>query len=364
MFTDLKSLCIAPDKTVRDAVSKIDETERGIALVTDEQFHLLGVVTDGDVRRMILAGRSLEEPIHELLARKANSRFPKPIFAPSGSSRARLLRIMQGRSVRQLPVLKPDGRVVGLATMEELLPKEDLHLQAVIMAGGEGKRLMPLTENTPKPMLPVGGKPLMELMIDQLKHSGIRNVNVSTCYKKEVISSHFGNGKRHGVKLNYVTEDRPLGTAGALGLLDNPQEPLLVLNGDILTRIDFRSMHEHHLKHKADLTIAVRQYDLQMPYGVVDSDGPMVQRIREKPTVHCLVNAGIYLLEPSVLKHIPNGVRLDMTELIERLIQAGSRVINFPVVEYWLDIGRHIDYERAQEDTKNGKFAKKSFQNS
>jgi len=359
MFTDLNSLCIAPDKTIRDAVAKIDENGRGIVLVTDAQHHLLGVVTDGDVRRTILSDRSLDTPICDLIASKADSPFPKPVSAPQGSNRARLLRIMQLRSVRQLPILKSNGRVVGLVAMEELIPKEDLHLQAVIMAGGEGRRLMPLTQDTPKPMLHVGGKPLMELMIDQLKHSGIRKVNVSTGYKKDVISRHFGNGKRHGVKMKYMTEDQPLGTAGALGLMHKPREPLLVLNGDILTRVDFRAMLEHHRKNKADLTMAVRQYDLQMPYGIVESNGSDVKCIREKPVVHCLVNAGIYLLEPSVLGHIPSGVRLDMTELIERLIRAGSRVINFPVVEYWLDIGRHIDYERAQEDTKNGKFAHK-----
>ena len=205
-------------------------------------------------------------------------------------------------------------------------------------------------------MLPVGDRPLMELVIEQLRNSGIEQINVSTRYLGDKIKTHFGNGNALGVELNYVTEDRPLGTAGALGLMQKPDTPLLVINGDILTRLDFRAMLAFHRKHQAELTVAVRQFDMQVPYGVVDCSGPFVKEVREKPSYRFFVNAGIYLLEPSVLSCIPNGERYDMTDMIQQLLDEGRTVANFPIMEYWLDIGKHDDYEQAQDDVKNGRF--------
>jgi NDP-sugar pyrophosphorylase family protein len=258
--------------------------------------------------------------------------------------------------VDQLPVVAADGRVMDLILRSDLVRQDLLPMSAVIMAGGSGTRLRPLTEDTPKPLLPIGDRPLMERMIGQLRQAGIRQVNVTTHYLSEKIIEHFGNGDAFGVELSYVTEDQPLGTAGSLAKLSKARAPLLVINGDILTRVDFRAMLAFHQLHQADMTVGVRQFDFQLPYGVVDSDGVNVLAIREKPVSSVMTNAGIYLLEPSVTERIPTDRRYDMTDLIEQLIAQGRSVIMFPIVEYWLDIGQMADYEQAQEDFRNGKL--------
>jgi len=218
------------------------------------------------------------------------------------------------------------------------------------MAGGLGSRLRPLTEDLPKPMLPVGGKPLMELVIEKLRQVGIRRVNVTTHYKPEKISEHFGDGSSFGVSLNYVNEEKPLGTGGALGLIDEPNETMLVINGDVLTQVDFRAMLLFHQEHQADMTVAVRQYDIKVPYGVIECIGAKVCSLKEKPEINLLVNAGVYLLEPTVYRFIPNGKHFNMTDLIQWLLDAGRTVASFPIIEYWLDIGQVVDYEKAQTD--------------
>lgn len=357
MTSDLASLCILPEDSLREAISRINRNEKGIVLVCDGEGHLLGTVTDGDVRRALLAGQDLDSPAGELLGRKADSPYSRPVTAPIGTAPGALLQTLQEREVHQLPLLDEEGRVAGLVTLDDLLPDRVLPLQAVIMAGGFGTRLRPLTEDLPKPMLPLGDRPLMELIVRQLGDTGIRRVNVTTHFMPEKIKEHFGDGRRFGVELNYVTEDRPLGTAGALGLMSEPEEPLLVINGDILTRVNFRSMHLFHREHGAALTVAVRKYDMNVPYGVVESDGAFVRGLVEKPLLSFYVNAGIYLLEPRVRRYISDGERLNMTDLIQRLLDDNQPVVSFPVLEYWLDIGSSVDYERAQEDVRNGRYA-------
>lgn len=356
MTVNLAQLLVAPNRSVREVIACIDRNAKGIALVVDEEHRLIGTVTDGDIRSAILAGVNLDVPVSELLTRKANSPYPQPITALIGTQRGALLKLMQERVVRQVPLLDPDGRVAGLVTLDELLPEQVLPLQAVIMAGGSGNRLRPLTEEVPKPMLSVGGRPLMERILEQLRKAGIKQVNITTHYKPEKIVAHFGDGSNFGVKLNYVNEDQPLGTAGALGLLEKPKDPLLVINGDILTQMNFRAMLAYHQEHKADLTVAVRKYDLNVPYGVVENDGAFVRGLVEKPSLSFFVNAGIYLLEPSVHHYIPNGQHFDMTDLIQRLLEEQRPVVSFPIVEYWLDIGQAVDYEQAQEDLWNGRI--------
>jgi len=351
-----KQLCVSCNHTIQGCILALNETAKGILLVVDDEQRLLGTITDGDIRRAILARANLEAPVTELLARKAGSPYPEPVTAPIGTDRSALLQLMQERSVRHVPLLDGAGRVVDLVALDELLPNQELPVQAMIMAGGFGKRLHPLTEEVPKPMLSVGGRPLMERIVEQLRKAGIQQINITTHYKPENIAAHFGDGSNFGVKLNYVTEDRPLGTAGALGLMEKPDKLLLVINGDILTRMNFRAMLAYHREHKADLTVAVRKYDLKVPYGVIESDGAFVRELAEKPSHSFFVNAGIYLLEPSVYHYVPNGQRFDMTDLIQRLLEEQRPVASFPIVEYWLDIGQPEDYERAQEDIKNGRL--------
>jgi dTDP-glucose pyrophosphorylase len=336
-------------------MKQLDRNRRGIVLVVNETQQLLGTITDGDIRRAILTGTNLESNAQVLLEWRSFTPYPEPITAPVGTSDAELIQLMNEHSIRQIPLLDDEGSVVDLASLGDLIKEYESPLTAVVMAGGYGTRLRPLTEDIPKPMLPIGDRPLMELIIEQLRQSGIRRVNVTTHYLADKIKEHFSNGQDFGVEIDYVNEDRPLGTAGALGLMEATDRPLLVMNGDILTRVDFRAMLSYHREHDADLTVGVRQYDLEVPYGVVECEGARVRRLREKPRYNFLVNAGIYLLEPSVHCYIPNGQRFDMTDLIEKLLEAGRTVVSFPIMEYWLDIGEPVDYEQAQEDVENGR---------
>jgi dTDP-glucose pyrophosphorylase/CBS domain-containing protein len=349
-YTELQSLFISPDHSIRKAMACIDKGRCGIALVVDQEKHLLGTITDGDMRRAILAGTDLETPVNVLLASKISTRYPKPVTSQVGAKQETLLEVLHKNVLRQLPILDSDGKVVDLVLIDDLIPTQDLPLQAVIMAGGLGTRLRPLTEDMPKPMLPVGGKPLMELLIEQLRQVGIRHVNVTTHYKPEKISDHFGDGSSFGVELNYVNEDKPLGTGGALGLIAAPKEPLLVINGDILTKVDFRAMLAYHQEQRAVMTVAVKQYDINVPYGVIECEGPRVCALKEKPQMHLLVNAGVYLLEPKVYEFIPNGEHFNMTDLIQWLLDTDHIVASFPIIEYWVDIGQLADYEQAQND--------------
>jgi len=353
---DISKICIHSDDTIRQSIASIDQGVSGIALVLDDEQHLMGTVTDGDVRRAMLSGMTLETPVSVLLSRKVGTIYPVPITAPVGAQPEDLIRLMKERVVRQIPLLDNNGRVVDLAVLDDHLRYLDLPLQAVIMAGGFGSRLRPLTEDLPKPMLPVGGKPLMERVIDQLRQSGIRHVNVMTHYKSEKIVDHFGDGRAFGVELNYVDEKQPLGTGGGLGLMPHPNEPVLVINGDILTQVDFRAMLYFHQENHADITIGVRRYEMQVPYGVVECEGVRVSRLQEKPQVGFLVNAGIYLLEPSVYQFMPQNTKFNMTDLIQWLLDAGQTVVSFPIHEYWLDIGQHADYTQAQGDVETGRF--------
>ncbi len=357
MNRPLENLTICPRASIREAMSCIDRNKKGIVLVVDAKNHLLGTVTDGDIRRAILQGTNLDTSIESLLAERSRSRYPEPVTAPVGTDAEELLAIMRERRIRQVPLLDDDGAVVDLAVMDDLLPEGELPLQALIMAGGYGKRLRPLTEEIPKPMLPVGDRPLLERTIERLRRAGIRRVQVSTHYLRDKISDYFGDGQAFGVELNYVTEDQPLGTAGALGLLDASDEPILVMNGDILTQVDFRAMLDFHTEHQADMTIAVRQYEINVPYGVVETDGVRVKRITEKPRIRNFISAGIYLLSPAAHRLIPGNRRTDMPDLINRLLDEGRVVICFPVREYWVDIGRIQDYRRAITDAENGLFA-------
>ena len=358
MYTDLTSLCIGQERPVHQVLAQMNTNQAGIVLVVDGDGRLLDTITDGDVRRAILANVAIDFPVSRLLEQKAGSSFAQPIVAPVDADPATLLNTLQQHEIRHLPVIDQERRVVGLVTLDEFIGRETLPLQAVVMAGGLGTRLSPLTDELPKPMLPVGDHPILELIIEQLRQSGISKVNLATHYKKDIISGHFGDGSEFGVGIQYVEEDQPLGTAGALSLLEDSDDPLLVINGDILTQVDFRNMLAFHQEHEADMSVAVRHHELQLPYGVVTVDGVRISGITEKPVIRHLINAGIYLLEPSVRRYIPSGRSYDMPDLITNMLRDGRRVVSFPIGEYWVDIGRHADYEHAQEfvnDQKGGK---------
>lgn len=355
-MTDLAPFLIRPDASIRDAIACIDRNAKGIALVVDDQRHLLASVTDGDIRRAILAKASPDSSVNLLIERKVDEPFLEPVTAPVGTTAADLLHLMTTCSLRHIPLVDAEGRVADIAILEELVREYELPLTAVVMAGGLGTRLRPLTDETPKPMLPVGGKPVLEHIVEALRSCGIRRVNLTTHFRPEVISDHFGDGREFGIEISYVHEDEPLGTAGALSLLEHSNDPLLVMNGDILTRVDFRAMLEFHRQHEAAMTLAVKEQEFHLPFGVVRAEAERVLGIEEKPVLHEFINAGIYLLDPSARAHVPKGSPFDMPQLVEALIAAGRRVVGFPVHEYWVDIGHAVSYEQAGHDVDAGKL--------
>jgi len=357
MGRDVSRLFVEPSESINNAIACIDRSGRiSLALVVDKRGRLINTVSDGDVRRGILAGLGLNEPVSRLFEIKARTPYPEPVTARAGSDPATLLQILQERRVRQLPLVDRGGKVVDIVTISDFQRLAESPFRAVVMAGGLGTRLRPLTESTPKPMLPVGGRPVLEHIVQQLRDVGVRRIHVSTNYQADKIIQHFGGGESFGVEIKYVCEHEPLGTGGALGLLDKPTMPVLVINGDILTQVDFRAMYAFHEDQKAHMTVAVRRYDMQVPYGVVECSGVKIRALREKPQLSFFVNAGIYLLEPSVFDLIPANQHLNMTDLVSLLMKTKRTVVSYPICEYWLDIGQHDDYRQAQEDALVGKL--------
>lgn len=357
MYCELDQITVSPDAPLREAVACLDRGRRGIVLVNDPHGRLVDVLVDGDLRRALLAGHDFNVLVGQIMQLKRNWWPHPPVTAPVGASHPQLIELMRSQAVRQVPLVDEEGRVVDLVTMADLMPAEPAPpLQAVIMAGGFGKRLRPFTASCPKPLLPLGEKPLLSHTIGRLERAGIKRVSLSTHYRCEQIRQTLGDGQELGVELRYLEEETPLGTAGALGLMPPPEGTVLVINGDILTQLDIAAMHVFHREHQATLTLAVRKYEMEVPFGVIETEGAAVCRITEKPTYNIFVNAGIYLVEPEAQAQVEAGERLDMTELIQRLISRGFRVVSFPVVEYWLDVGTPESYQRAQEDYYNGRL--------
>ncbi|WP_417832238.1 nucleotidyltransferase family protein [Terasakiella sp.] len=345
---------------ISDAIRVIEANSAKIALVVDECNRLIGTITDGDIRRSILGNVKETEPLSVLLSSKTNPTYKTPIKAHSSISEPELIALMQKYKITSIPLIDDDARVIDIVGFQQLFSENQLPVRAVVMAGGFGTRLRPLTNSTPKPMLPVGEKPLLEQIITQLKTSNIYDVVITTHYLSNQITDHFGDGQNHGVNIQYVKEDQPLGTAGAVSLVPDRQSTLLIINGDILTNLDFSAFLQFHKEHNAKLSVAVRRYTIDIPYGVVKSKDSHITEIKEKPQISFFVNAGIYLAEPSAIELIPqNGDKFDMTQLIDLLLETGETVINFPIHEYWLDIGKHDDYLKAQQDIEQGIFAKK-----
>jgi dTDP-glucose pyrophosphorylase/CBS domain-containing protein len=343
----LDMVTLLPSASVAEAITRLDKAGTGALVLCTADRLLLGLLTDGDIRRAILRGKSLETSCEDIASLE-------PLTINSSICTKEALELMVKNDINHLPVVDDSGRVIRFLLRRNLAQRGTADLSAVIMAGGYGKRLLPLTEQVPKPMLPVGDKPILERTIQQLRRSGIREISLTTHYLPESIVQYFGDGSSFGVRLNYLNEDYPLGTAGGLKLMKRTHNPFLVINGDIITGVPFQEMLNFHRKHHALLTVGVRKYEVAVPFGVVDLEEVRVNHIREKPSFNFFINAGTYLLEPEVCDFIPSGQRFDMTELIQRLIEAGKVVVSFPIMEYWLDVGRQEDYAKAQDDIRNG----------
>lgn len=351
---DLKMLFVSPDHSMLEVMRRINEAAQGIGLVVDAEGRLLDTVTDGDLRRAVLAGTDLQRPISELRAEPH-----LPFTMPVGTPLAEQTRTLRESKLRHIPLVDESQRVVDMVQLSDLIndSSTSLGVSAVVMAGGYGARLRPLTNEVPKPMLPLGDKPLVEHTIENLRRYGVQQVYLATHYKAEAFSNHFGDGKGFGVQIDYIHEDKPLGTAGVLASLPKGNDPLLVVNGDIVTDVSYGAMLRFHEESGAEMTVGVRQYEFSVPYGVMEMEGMSIVGVKEKPTHKFFVNAGIYLLERSAAEHVPQGCSFDMPQLIESLVALDKKVIGFPISEYWLDIGRMSDYEKARSDVQAGRCA-------
>jgi dTDP-glucose pyrophosphorylase len=339
------ALFIGLNATVKDAIAALEGGEQGIALLVDSERRLIGLLTDHDLRKALLNGAGLQTPIEPYINRS-------PVVAMADQPREEIFELMRRTGRSPVPLLNASGHVVGLESLSSILKPGWLaeHI-AVVMAGGLGTRLRPLTLGHPKPMLPVQGKPILEIILENLKAYGFQRVYISVHFQREMIEEHFGDGQRLGLQIEYLREGRPLGTAGALALLpDRPTRPFVVMNGDLLTYVNMESLMNYHVQSGGRLTMCVRAYELQIPFGVVRMEESRVVALEEKPVHGCFVNAGIYVLDPEVLGLIPGPEPLDMTDLIGKAITQLGSVNSFPIHEYWLDVGQHEAYERACHD--------------
>jgi dTDP-glucose pyrophosphorylase len=340
-----RNVLLEPSATILEALDIINKEALRVALVVDKNHSLVGVVTDGDIRRGLLSGINLSDAIEKVMN-------TAPTVAPLGTSREALAELMESKGILSIPLLR-DSQVVGLETLQGALGKPRCENPVFIMAGGFGTRLRPLTDNCPKPMLKVGNKPILETVIRSFIKAGFCNFYISTHYMPEQIHQHFGDGSDLGVKISYVHEEEPLGTGGALGLLpeDLPKDlPLIMINGDVLTKVDFLRLLSFHVENDADATMCVREYDYQIPYGVINGEGSKITSMVEKPIQRFFVNAGVYVVSPRVIQSVKKNQKIDMPTLLEKHMEERQKVLMFPIHEYWLDIGRMDDFNRAQMD--------------
>lgn len=338
-----RNLTVWPHSSIRDVIERIDRGGQKLALVVDQEEHLLGTISDGDIRRAILQNISLEEPAARIMNASPTTMAPQ-------MGRGWALELMRRKQISLVPVVDESNRVLDVESLaDEGIERRDNVV--VLMVGGKGTRLRPLTEKIPKPLLPIGGQPILEHVLRRLIAQGFSQYLFSINYLGDLIRDHFGDGSRFGVEIVYLEETRPLGTAGALGLIQRrPTAPIVVMNGDLLTKLRFDWLIEYHRAHGAVATMAVREYDLQIPFGVVrvESDTNFVCSIEEKPIHRMFINAGIYVIEPQVLDCVDYDVELDMPTLLESLREQGHNVVAFPLWESWIDIGRPEDFQRAE----------------
>lgn len=333
--------------SIQEAIFNLDQSGLQIVLITAADGRLCGTVTDGDVRRALLRGLNLQGRVDDIM-------FRSPMVAPPEVGREMVLQLMRANKIHQLPVVDAEHRVVGLHVWDEIIAPSRRDNMMVIMAGGLGKRLRPFTEDCPKPMLPVAGKPMLEHIIDRARAEGFSRFVLSVHYLGHMVEEYFGNGDRWQISIDYLREDSPLGTAGAISLLNpQPDLPFLVTNGDVLTDINYAEMLDFHMHHGALATMAVRQHEWQHPFGVVRTKGIEIVGFEEKPIHRTHVNAGIYVLDPEALSVLTKGEACDMPTLFERLQNQGKSTIAYPMHEPWLDVGRPDDLERARLTIKN-----------
>jgi dTDP-glucose pyrophosphorylase len=338
----LKEILIKPNSTIKEAMVALNKSTAEIVLVVNENGKLLATVTDGDIRRGLLNGLKLDDKIEKCMQRNF-------IFVKEKTGRAEVLDLMKAHTIKQIPILDEEGRVKGLHLLREIIGSYDKPNIALIMAGGKGERLKPITDEIPKPMVKVAGRPILERLILHLISYGIKNFYIAVNYKSEVIENHFLDGRDLGCKINYIKEKKPLGTAGALGLLKaKTKEPIFVLNGDLLTQFNLDEMLNFHKEKGFDSTIGVYDYVYKVPYGVVEEKNGKLLSIKEKPSFVWSVNAGIYILKPDLIKLVPKNENFTMPELFEKAISLKKKIGIFHIEGDWMDVGFHKDLKKAR----------------
>jgi dTDP-glucose pyrophosphorylase len=330
--------------TIQQAIRNLDQVAIKIVLVVNKAGELEGTISDGDIRRGLLKGLDLKSPIASIVHRNA-------LVVPSEMGRGMVMQLMIANKIQQIPVVNEHHHVVGLHLWDEITTPPKRSNLMVIMAGGMGTRLRPYTENCPKPMLLVSGKPMLEHIIERAKLEGFTHFVLAIHYLGQMIEEHFGNGDHLGVQINYLREQSPLGTAGALGLLNpHPEAPFVVTNGDVITDIRYGELLDFHIRHNAAATMAVRVHEWQHPFGVVQIQGVEIIGFEEKPVARSHINAGVYALDPDTLNLLSSEAYCDMPTLFERLQARARRTVAYPMHEPWLDVGRPDDLNRANTE--------------
>lgn len=345
MNRSLHRALVSGTGTLMEAMEAINSGGHAIAFVTAERGKVVGTLTDGDVRRAILAGASLTT---RCLRKTMNRRFA---FASPRTPRVEVLDMMRARGINQVPVLDRTGRLVSLHLMHDLIGGAERPNWAVIMAGGKGERLRPLTLTVPKPMLPVAGRPILERLVLHLVGAGIRRIFISVNYLAEVIEKHFRDGERFGCRIEYLREATPLGTGGALSLLpERPRDPVLTLNGDLVTQVDVSRMLEAHAAGRFAVTVGTRSHEVHVPFGVVTAKGGRLVALQEKPSERVLINAGVYVVSPRAARLVPKGRDYPITALVESCLRRRWPVGAFFIEEDWVDVGRPDELRKARGD--------------
>ncbi len=341
---------ISKEDSVRSALIKLNELgSDAILFVVDENLKLIGALTDGDLRRGFIKGLGFEDQILSFVQ-------PNPSYINEGEDAMMKLEEYKTKHFKIIPVLNSNHQITDIINFRK--KSTIIPVDAVLMAGGEGKRLRPLTENTPKPLLKVGDKPIIEHNIDRLVNVGVENIYLSINYLGEQLETYFGNGDKKGVNIEYIREDKPLGTIGSVLLVDNfKHDVIMVMNSDLLTNIDYADFYRSFLENDADMAVASTSYHIDIPYAVLEVDeNQKVRSLKEKPRYTYFSNAGIYLIKKKLLSIIPRNEFYDITDLMQRVIEMDNVLIKYSINGYWLDIGKHEDFKKAQEDIKHIKL--------
>ena len=350
MLIDAQANVVPEDAPLLRAMQVIDRMQAKIALVTNASGRLIGSVVDGDVRRALLRGHTLQTPVREVM-------HGAPYVLPLNTPRQKILESMHLLDIKQIPLVTPEGSVAGIALHDVLmgLQHRERPNHVVIMAGGKGRRLLPLTQDLPKPMVQVGGKPILEWILLRLTHYGFRDFTFTINYLGHMIEDYFADGQAFGCRIRYSREQDYLGTAGALSLVEpGQQHPLVVMNGDILSAVHFGDLVDFHATGGYAATVCARAHRVEVPYGVIEMRDGCLSGIVEKPVYDNLISAGIYVLEPQVLQRVPRGKPMDMPDLLLGLVGASHRIGVFVLEDEWVDVGRHDDLEHAKRNLASG----------